>query len=131
MDRLKQAHGSWVTGENFFNRENELKLFSGRIREGANILLTAQRRMGKTSLMREVMRRLENEFICLFVDFQKTKNAPDAITELSLATNPFKSLWEKTIDLFSNMLKPFKDHIEQIDLSEIGIKIRADITEGD
>ena len=53
MDTLKKAGGNWVDGENFFNREAELEALIERIREGRHTLLTAQRRMGKTSLIRE------------------------------------------------------------------------------
>ncbi len=55
---LTMAHGNWVEGGRFWGREADLEVFISRIDEGAHQLLTAQRRMGKTSLMRE--RRLGN-----------------------------------------------------------------------
>jgi AAA domain len=45
-----------VTGEQFFGREAELRTILGN--ESTSYLIVGNRRMGKTSLMREVMRRL-------------------------------------------------------------------------
>ncbi len=81
--RLKQGHGNWVVGEQFWDRETDIDSFIELIDEKAHLLLVAQRRMGKTSLMREVQRRLEDRYLCLFVDLQKAKNGPDAIVELT------------------------------------------------
>jgi ABC-type iron transport system FetAB ATPase subunit len=60
-DKLKPAHGNWVDGDRFFDREREMELFLEKIRDRAHLLLVAQRRMGKTSLMREAKRILEGE----------------------------------------------------------------------
>src|SRR3990172_4849423 len=45
MCAMQQAHGNWVTGERFWDREEDLARFISQIREGAHILLVAQRRM--------------------------------------------------------------------------------------
>ena len=55
--RLKQAHGNWVEGDRFWDRESDIELLIGKLDEGAHILLMAQRRMGKTSLMKEMKRQ--------------------------------------------------------------------------
>ena len=55
---LRKAGGNWVEGDRFFDREVELEALEERVRDGAHTLLTAQRRMGKTSLVRELLRRL-------------------------------------------------------------------------
>ena len=47
---LRKAGGNWVDGDRFFNREAELEALTERVRDGTHTLLTAQRRMGKTSL---------------------------------------------------------------------------------
>ena len=87
---LKRATGNWVVGDHFWNREVELSLFMERMEEGAHLLLTAPRRIGKTSLLKEVARRLEGRFICLYVDLQKSESPSDAVVELSLAEEWFR-----------------------------------------
>lgn len=131
MDKkLKQAHGNWVDGDRFWNRENDIKLFMKRIDEGAHQIIVAQRRMGKTSLMHEVKRQLNDQYLCLFVDLQKACDAPDSIVELSLTIKPHNTLWNKTKEVFSNILGKFTGAIEQINYGELGIKLRAGLTSG-
>ena len=51
---MRAATGRWVIGDDFFNREPELRILENRVREGNHVLLTGQRRMGKTSIAREL-----------------------------------------------------------------------------
>jgi hypothetical protein len=88
--------------------------------------LVAQRRMGKTSLMKEVSLRLSDEFECVFVDFQNASTPQDAIAELSLALRPHKTLWQQGRELFINVL----DRIESIGNKDLSITLRAGLTEG-
>ena len=73
---LKKTTGMWVSGEAFFDREFELDRLAARVRNGTHTLLTAQRRMGKTSLVRELFRRLDDEgsFETVFVDLEAAAN---------------------------------------------------------
>ena len=59
---LRKGGSNWVDGEKFFDRKAELEALEDRVREGTHTLLTAQRRMGKTSLVRELQRRLPVRF---------------------------------------------------------------------
>jgi len=126
MCALKQAHGNWVTGDRFWDREDDTAIFSDQIREGAHILLVAQRRMGKTSLMKEVSQRLADEFECVFVDFQNATTPQDAVAELSLALRPHKSLWLRSREVFANVL----DNIEKIGGDDLAVTLRAGLTGG-
>ena len=125
---MKQGHGNWVDGDRFWDREKDIELMIKKLDEGAQILLVAQRRMGKTSLMREIKRQIEDRYICLFVDLQKANAAEDAIVEISLALKPHNSLWNKTKDLFSNVLKMVAGSVEEINMGDIGIKFRSGLT---
>lgn len=128
--KLKQAYGNWVEGDRFWDRENDIEILINRIDEGAHVMLVAQRRMGKTSLMREVSRRLQEKYTCLFVDFQRASDSPDAMVELSLALKPYRSLWDKTKKVFSNITCTVIENIEKINIKEIGITLRAGLTAG-
>ena len=58
---IKNKYGPWVSGEDFFDRDNEIKRLTALIDEGNNILVVAPRRVGKTSLIRETFRRLDDK----------------------------------------------------------------------
>ena len=95
-----------------------MELFIEYLEEGAHILLVAQRRIRKTSLMREAVRRIHDRFICLQVDLQQSHSAADAIVELSTTTRPHQSLWEKTKEIFSNALGSVASRLESLQIFE-------------
>jgi hypothetical protein len=131
MAKLIQAHGNWVAGEDrFWNRTSEIALFIQYLREGASMYLVAQRRIGKTSLMKEVSRRIEGEFICLHVDLQDAHSALDFIAALSAATHPHKSLFGKTREIFGNLAGAASRTIESFQISEIQLTIREGLLQG-
>lgn len=52
---LKKAGGNWVEGDRFFDRDAEIEQLRRRVADGTHTLIAAQRRMGKTSLLRELL----------------------------------------------------------------------------
>ena len=84
---MNKAGGNWVAGDDFFDRGAELVALVERVKEGTHTLLTAQRRMGKTSLVRELLRRLDDEGAVetIFVDLEAMRTRPPhAVTEIAL-----------------------------------------------
>ena len=68
---VRPTAGRWVSGDDFFDREGELRVLESHVRGRNHLLLTGQRRMGKTSIARELGRRLEgNGWIFLFADVE-------------------------------------------------------------
>ncbi|HIJ71532.1 MAG TPA: ATP-binding protein [Planctomycetes bacterium] len=130
MEKLKQAQGNVVTGDRFWDREEDIALLIKRIDEGAHVLLVAQRRMGKTSLMAEVYQRLSERYVCLFIDLQKAASGSDAIVELSLAVQPHKPLWNKTKEVFANVIEAITEKVEKVGVGELGLTLRAGLTAG-
>lgn len=129
--KLKLGHGNWVVGDQFWDREREITRFTQLLDDGAHILLVAPRRIGKTSLMRELARHLNGRYICLQVDLQGSQLAADAVVELSVATRDYKNIWEKTLDMFRNVLSRVEENIESLQISELTLKLRGGLTSGD
>jgi len=122
---LKRATGNWVVGDQFWDREVELSLFIERLMEGAHLLLTAPRRIGKTSLLKEAARRLEGRFLCLYVDLQKAESASDAVVELSMAAQDYKPAWDRVLSVFQHVLK---DTVEAVKIKDLSITLRGGLT---
>jgi Flp pilus assembly protein TadD len=93
--------------------------------EGAHLLLTAPRRIGKTSLLKETARRLAGPFLCLYIDLQKAESAADAVVELSLATREYQSAWDRVSSVFQNVLK---DTVDTIKVKDLSIVLRGGLT---
>ncbi|MXY34667.1 MAG: hypothetical protein F4Y60_11380, partial [Boseongicola sp. SB0664_bin_43] len=72
-----------MSGEDFFDREAELDVLESRVR-GRNHV---QRRTGKTSILRELGRRLEDEgWAFLFVDAEGATCPEDVVARTSSKT---------------------------------------------
>lgn len=120
MVTLKRAGGNWVMGERFFNRDHELRAFIEHLDEGSNILLVAPRRTGKTSLMREAGRRIADRYDCLHVNLEDCRTPADAVVALSLATREYRGLWDRTVEVFRNVL----GRVEELGVDELTIKLQ-------
>jgi AAA+ ATPase superfamily predicted ATPase len=99
-------YGSIVTGDDFVDREKELELLVREIRGGQRVLLYSNRRMGKSSLLKELARRNRKEFIFAYVDLYgvsgKNKFLEMLIAEVARAafTNT-----EKLVSAVTELLK--------------------------
>lgn len=131
MKKLKRAVGNFVTGDEFWDREEEIELFAELLDDGAHILMAAPRRIGKTSLMREVAQRIQERYYCLHVDLQKSESPADAIAELGKATRPYAGLWAKTKGVFQNILEKVTENVESIGIEDLTVTLRSGMTSAD
>ncbi len=129
---LRKAGSNWVEGERFHDREVELAALSERVEDGTHTLLTAQRRMGKTSLVRELLRRLEEEsgFDTVFVDLEAADTPEDAVAEIAVSSRHASSAWERITSRFANILQDVIDRVDTIGISDLQVKLRAGIDSG-
>jgi hypothetical protein len=131
VDSLIPGLGNWVDGNRFFNREKELELFIGHLTRGESISLVAQRRIGKTSLMREAARALGEQAISIHVDLEKSHSPEDAIVELSLALKPHGSLWKSAVEIVGGAARGVLDRFESVEAYDIAITLRSSLTKQD
>ena len=130
--QLRKAGSNWVDGDRFFNREVELEALKERVHEGTHTLLTAQRRMGKTSVVRELLRRLdaEGDYATVFVDLEAANDAPDAISEIATHARPLRSAWARIRSDSANWLQGIPGHVDEVGLHELKLKFRAGMDAG-
>lgn len=125
---MQVSPGRWVAGANFFNRESELQILESQVSEGNHVLLTGQRRMGKTSITRELGLRLEAKgWVFLFTDVEGATGPEDVITDIAKATHPVRPLKARLVDTLGRW---FKNNVEEINASEFGVKFRAGLNAG-
>ena len=126
---LKKAGGNWVDGDRFFDREEELLFLQEAVLDGTNVLLTGQRRMGKTSLVREFLRNLkaDNEISTLFVDLQDARDPADAIVKIVSEARGSESLWQK----LGRWLGDSLEHLQaEASYADFKFALRAQIQSG-
>ena len=132
VTRLRKQPSNWVDGDQFFDRETELAALRERVSEGTHTLLTAQRRMGKTSLVRELLRQLSEEGTheTLFVDLEGVDTPADAVTEIAFAARSISSAWERIISGFANFLQGVGTRIEAVEVADLKVRLRSGIDSG-
>ena len=131
---MRKAGGNWVVGDDFFDREAELEALNERVLEGTHTLLTAQRRMGKTSLVRELLRRLELEedgpsCETIFVDLESALTPADAVAEIAFRASALQDAWGRIGQFFGNALPDaeISGGVLGVDLK---VKLRANVDAG-
>lgn len=129
---MKKAGGNWVEGDDFFDREVELEALAERVRDGNHTLLTAQRRMGKTSLVRELLRHLDGEdaFETIFVDLEAADTPADAIAEIAFQARAVQGAWRRIGQLFKNFLPKEAEISGRLEGAELRVKLRAGVDAG-
>ena len=121
---MKPLAGPPVIGDNFFDRERELQILEMRVRDGNHTLLTGQRRMGKTSIARELGRRLEDKgWSFLFIDVEGANCAEDVIADIAQAVHPIRPIT-------SRIRRWLGDNIKEIKTYEIGVRFRDALNAG-
>ena len=125
---MKSATGRWVVGDDFHGREAELEILESRIRDGNHVLLSGQRRMGKTSIAREVGRRLEVDgWVPLFADVEHAACPEDVIAELARAAHPVRPLAKRIADSVGRWIRR---NVEGISAADFRVKFRAELNAG-
>ena len=125
---MKSSTGRWVSGEDFFDRESELYVLESRIRERNHLLLTGQRRMGKTSIVRELGRRLQSDgWIFLFVDVEGATCAEDVIADIAQAAYPYRPIASR---FTVSIRRWFNDRVEELGAHNFRVKVRAGLDAG-
>lgn len=129
---LRKAGGNWVAGDRFFDREVEIEALLEWVEDGIHTLVTAQRRMGKTSLVRELLRRLREtgNFETVFVDLEDASSAEDAVVEIAAASLHARGLLTRVRDWVRRSSTAAADRIDELGVSELRVKLRAGIDAG-
>ncbi len=117
---MNLATGRWVSGDDFFDREPELRILDAQVRAGNHTLLTGQRRMGKTSITRELGRRLEEQgWVFLFVDVEGATCAEDVIADIAEAVHPVRPISSR---FATAMRRWFSDKVEEVSALDFVVK---------
>ena len=128
---MKSSTGRWVTGNDFFDREQELIALETRVRDLNHTLLTGQRRMGKTSLARELGRRLEAQgWGFLPVNVEGATSPEDVIARMAEAVHPIRPIARRLAASMRHWLRDVSNRVEHISAYEFSVKIRSGLEPG-
>jgi hypothetical protein len=128
---MRSATGRWVSGDDFFDREPELRILETRVQDGNHVLLTGQRRMGKTSIARELGRRLtaSGGWATLFTDVEDATCPEDVIADVARAAYPVLPI-RSLLGRLANVAQRAAAAVEEVGVSDVRLKIRAGLDAG-
>lgn len=126
---MKASTGRPVSGDDFFfNRDKELQVLETRVRDGNHVLLTGQRRMGKTSVTQELGRRLKlRGWEFLFADVEGATCAEDAIAAIAAAAHPIRPISSR---LGATMRRWLGERVEELSALDFRVRFRAGLSPG-
>ena len=122
---MRSSTGRWVGGDDFFDRETDLRVLHRLVNDRNHILLSGQRRMGKTSVVRELGRRLQAEgWAFLFTDVEGATCPEDAVAGIAQAAHSVRPIAKRFAGAMSRWLS---DNIEEVSALDFRVKIRGNL----
>lgn len=116
--------GQVARKENFWDRKTELEDIWYKIESGSHILLVAPRRVGKTSIMYNILDNSKDEYIVLYIDTESANSENEFWKKLF-----FRLMEEEFVNTLQNKAKNFFALLKTIKISELttkGIKFGDD-----
>jgi uncharacterized protein len=72
---MKLSIGKTATGDNFFLRNDIIDEIYEALEEGQNLLLSAPRRVGKTSIIHYIKDNPNDDYYCVYVDTEDVSDS--------------------------------------------------------
>jgi AAA+ ATPase superfamily predicted ATPase len=116
--------GGIATGKDFFDREKEV----GDVVESLgkdNVLLVAPRRYGKTSVMKEVERKLTDRgYLCLHLDVMGVYSPQKFVVALANAAFDVPEMRESFLEKLKAAFVHFGERLQELEISLSGVKAK-------
>lgn len=118
---MKLSIGKTATGENFFLRNDIVAEIYEALNEGSNLLLSAPRRVGKTSIIQFIKDNPINEYYCVYVDTEDVSDSQAFFKVLLKAIFDIenKNRFLKSIEKTGKKIKGFLSNIDNVDFGGI------------
>lgn len=123
---MKTNDGNPVTGEDFYNRVDEIRRLSALLLQGQHINLVAPRRCGKTSLMREIMRRLHGEgWATLEADFSSCATTQQFFECLTGKIEDQLAQSKDWLGKWKDKLAAFGKSVKEVKFMNVGLALQS------
>lgn len=130
MQRNPFKYGKAVVGDDFIDREEELKEITSDLLSGQSVIIYSHRRLGKSSLILESFRRMESEdVITVYIDMYGVSSLKDLIEmiirkTISQSYNKIEKIG-KVAGEFLKSIRP-KFYLEE---GQIGVEVYREKTD--
>ncbi len=117
---MKNIVGQVATGEKFFNRKNDIRKLWGKIRSGSNVLISAPRRTGKTSILYYLKDNPEEGYSILYLDTESVDSCNEFFRKIynHLLTESDEQLKIKLVEMAKTLGKKIDEVGKTIKLGD-------------
>ena len=122
---IKIIVGQVAAGDDFFNRKNEINILWQRIISGSNIILSAPRRVGKTSLVCSIRDNPRPAFHVIYMITESVNDENEFFKKIYKQVVSELKTAKRFASLLKNCTKETLGRIEKISLSEVSVQINA------
>jgi AAA+ ATPase superfamily predicted ATPase len=122
---IKLIVGQVATGDDFFNRKNEINILWQRIISGCNIILSAPRRVGKTSLVFAIRDNPKPNFHVIYLIMESVNDENEFFKKIYKQVVSELKAAKRFASFLKNCTKESLSRIEKISLSEVSVQITA------
>ena len=115
--------GPPVEGEDFFGREKEIRKANRLLDRNHSLLLSAPRRIGKSSLAKRLIEEKKNQgWKCVYIDLEET-TTEDGFLRLVIEAFKKNGIWKQFSEGMSKGLVSVLDRIEKVSFGGVDINI--------
>lgn len=121
--RISNKIGPPVEGDDFYGREKELKKATRLLDSGHSLLLSAPRRIGKSSFAKRLIDIKRNKgWNCVYIDLEETTSV-DGFLRLIIESFENGKIWKQVTGSISKGIGAVLDRIEKVSVGPIDINI--------
>jgi uncharacterized protein len=118
---MKLSIGKIASGQDFLLRSDVVAEIHEALDEGGNLLLSAPRRVGKTSIIQFIKENPTNDFYCVYVDTEEVSDSQAFFKALLKAIFDIenKNRFLKSIEKAGKKIKGFFQSIDNVDFGGV------------
>ncbi|PCH99684.1 MAG: hypothetical protein COB81_10505 [Flavobacteriaceae bacterium] len=122
---MKNIIGPPARGENFLNREKEIKKILKAIDEGVNVQLAAPRRVGKTSILMSLLDMEHPDYCFLYLDTEAIMTSENFFKKIYSEIIKSKCILASTklVEQFKNLKNDFFKRMKGISFNGTGLEL--------
>lgn len=107
-----------VSGSHFCGRKKDIKKLVGHINNGANVIMFAKRRLGKSSLVKEIFQNhLDEEMLRTHIDIYSVSNTKELYDKLKTGIAQSLSGTESSLDKLQSMVSTVQSYFGEAKIS--------------
>ena len=122
---MESVAGAPVVGDDLFGREQELAHIWQMLERGAHVLMTAPRRVGKTSLMRELERDPRDGWIVAYADVEACTEPGGVVAEILGEIAEKEEFKKRYRDEMSDLFGKISERVSSISVATLKAEIRS------